>query len=115
MIVILLGTHPRFLVDGFDVAKRATLEFLEKFKTPVVIGDEPDRDTLKMIARTTLRTKVLHSFMCHIISYFSVYYSPHQVSHEVTVLQLYEGLADQLTDIVVNAVRLIPLVSHLVL
>ncbi|KAG2616386.1 T-complex protein 1 subunit zeta 1 [Panicum virgatum] len=68
------GTHPRFLVDGFDVAKRATLEFLEKFKTPVVIGDEPDRDTLKMIARTTLRTK------------------------------LYEGLADQLTDIVVNAV-----------
>ncbi|KAF8762629.1 hypothetical protein HU200_009157 [Digitaria exilis] len=98
------GTHPRFLVDGFDVAKRATLEFLEKFKTPVVIGDEPDRDTLKMIARTTLRTKVLHSFMCHIISYFSVYYSPHQVSHEVTVLQLYEGLADQLTDIVVNAV-----------
>nr|CAB3460204.1 unnamed protein product [Digitaria exilis]CAB3463911.1 unnamed protein product [Digitaria exilis] len=69
------GTHPRFLVDGFDVAKRATLEFLEKFKTPVVIGDEPDRDTLKMIARTTLRTK------------------------------LYEGLADQLTDIVVNAVE----------
>ncbi|WVZ96252.1 hypothetical protein U9M48_041916 [Paspalum notatum var. saurae] len=68
------GTHPRFLVDGFDVAKRAVLEFLEKFKTPVVIGDEPDRDTLKMIARTTLRTK------------------------------LYEGLADQLTDIVVNAV-----------
>ncbi|CAN6331402.1 unnamed protein product [Urochloa humidicola] len=68
------GTHPRFLVDGFDIAKRATLEFLEKFKTTVVIGDEPDRDTLKMIARTTLRTK------------------------------LYEGLADQLTDIVVNAV-----------
>jgi len=77
------GTHPRFLVDGFDVAKRATLEFLEKFKTPVVIGDEPDRDTLKMIARTTLRTK------------------------------LYEGLADQLTDIVVNAVRSISLVDLL--
>uniref|UniRef100_A0A0E0KYG0 EF-hand domain-containing protein n=1 Tax=Oryza punctata TaxID=4537 RepID=A0A0E0KYG0_ORYPU len=68
------GTHPRFLVDGFDVAKRATLEFLEKFKTSVVMGDEPDREILKMIARTTLRTK------------------------------LYEGLADQLTDIVVNAV-----------
>jgi hypothetical protein len=47
------------LVDGFDVAKRATLEFIEKFKTPVVIGDEPDRDMLKMIARTTLRTKVV--------------------------------------------------------
>ncbi|GJM92895.1 hypothetical protein PR202_ga09401 [Eleusine coracana subsp. coracana] len=68
------GTHPRFLVDGFDVAKRAILEFLEKFKTPVIMGDEPDRDMLKMMARTTLRTK------------------------------LYEGLADQLTDIAVNAV-----------
>ncbi|KAM0847392.1 hypothetical protein ACQ4PT_055042 [Festuca glaucescens] len=68
------GTHPRFLVDGFEVAKRATLEFLETFKTPVVMGDQPDREILKMVARTTLRTK------------------------------LYEGLADQLTDIVVNAV-----------
>jgi hypothetical protein len=47
------------LVDGFDVAKRATLEFIEKFKTQVAIGDEPDRDMLKMIARTTLRTKVV--------------------------------------------------------
>uniref|UniRef100_A0A804MU73 T-complex protein 1 subunit zeta 1 n=1 Tax=Zea mays TaxID=4577 RepID=A0A804MU73_MAIZE len=52
------GTHPRFLVDGFDVAKRACLDFLDKFKTPVVTGEEPDRDTLKMVARTTLRTKV---------------------------------------------------------
>ena len=68
------GTHPRFLVDGFEVAKKATLEFLETFKTAVVIGDQPDREILKMVARTTLRTK------------------------------LYEGLADQLTDIVVNAV-----------
>ena len=62
------------MVDGFDVAKRATLEFLEKFKTPVVIGDEPDRDTLKMIARTTLRTKVL--FICHIIRNLPVCHFP---------------------------------------
>ncbi|CAN1241096.1 T-complex protein 1 subunit zeta 1 [Linum perenne] len=68
------GMHPRVLVDGFEIAKRATLQFLEKFKTPVVIGDEPDREILKMVARTTVRTK------------------------------LYESLADQLTDIVVNAV-----------
>ncbi|KAL0431298.1 UNVERIFIED_CONTAM: T-complex protein 1 subunit zeta 1 [Sesamum radiatum] len=54
--------------------KRATLQFLEKFKTPVVMGDEPDKEILKMVARTTLRTK------------------------------LYEALADQLTDIVVNSV-----------
>lgn len=68
------GMHPRVLVDGFEIAKKATLEFLEKFKTPVVMGDSPDKEILKMVARTTLRTKV------------------------------YEALADQLTDIVVNAV-----------
>uniref|UniRef100_A0A0D3EF56 T-complex protein 1 subunit zeta n=5 Tax=Brassicaceae TaxID=3700 RepID=A0A0D3EF56_BRAOL len=68
------GMHPRVLVDGFEIAKRATLQFLENFKTPVVMGDEPDKEILKMVARTTLRTK------------------------------LYEGLADQLTEIVVNSV-----------
>lgn len=68
------GMHPRVLVDGFDIAKRAILEFLEKFKTPVVMGETPDKEILKMVARTTLRTK------------------------------LYEALADQLTDIVVNSV-----------
>lgn len=68
------GMHPRVVVDGFEIAKKATLEFLEKFKTSVVMGDGPDREMLKMVARTTLRTK------------------------------LYESLADQLTDIVVNAV-----------
>ncbi|KAG6532748.1 hypothetical protein ZIOFF_006598 [Zingiber officinale] len=68
------GMHPRVLVDGFEIAKRATLEFLEKFKTPAVMGDSPDKEILKMVARTTLRTK------------------------------LYESLADQLTDVVVDAV-----------
>ncbi|KMZ68529.1 T-complex protein 1 subunit zeta [Zostera marina] len=68
------GMHPRMLVDGFEIAKRATLEFLEKFKTPAVMGATPDKEILKMVARTTLRTK------------------------------LHESLADQLTDIVVNSV-----------
>ncbi|XP_058775259.1 T-complex protein 1 subunit zeta 2-like [Vicia villosa] len=68
------GMHPRVLVDGFEIAKRATLQFLEKFKTPVVMGNEPDKEILKMVARTTVRTK------------------------------LYEALADQLTNIVVDAV-----------
>uniref|UniRef100_A0A0C9RYI0 TSA: Wollemia nobilis Ref_Wollemi_Transcript_3779_2119 transcribed RNA sequence n=1 Tax=Wollemia nobilis TaxID=56998 RepID=A0A0C9RYI0_9CONI len=68
------GMHPRVLVDGVDIAKRATLEFLEKFKTPILMGETPDKEMLKMVARTTVRTK------------------------------LYESLADQLTDIVVNAV-----------
>ncbi|XP_031103891.1 T-complex protein 1 subunit zeta 1 [Ipomoea triloba] len=68
------GMHPHVLNDGFEIAKRATLQFLERFKTPVVMGDEPDKEILRMVARTTLRTK------------------------------LYEALADQLTDIVTNAV-----------
>ena len=50
--------HPRVLVDGFEIAKRAALQFLEKFKTLVVMGDEPDKEILKMVARTTIRTKV---------------------------------------------------------
>ncbi|PRQ50920.1 putative chaperonin Cpn60/TCP-1 family, groEL-like apical domain-containing protein [Rosa chinensis] len=66
--------HPRVLVDGFEIAKSATLQFIEKFKTSVVMGSEPDKEILKMVARTTVRTK------------------------------LHEALADQLTDIVVNAV-----------
>ncbi|KAJ7529798.1 hypothetical protein O6H91_15G066000 [Diphasiastrum complanatum] len=53
------GMHPRVLVDGFDIAKVATLKFLESFKTPVAIGNSPDKEILKMVARTTLRTKVL--------------------------------------------------------
>ena len=57
------GMHPRVLVDGFEIAKRATLQFLEKFKTPVVIGDEPDKEILKMVARTTVRTKVTFWFV----------------------------------------------------
>lgn len=57
-IISNVGTHPRFLVDGFEIGKKATLEFLEKFKTPVVMGDTPDKEILKMVARTTIRTKV---------------------------------------------------------
>ncbi|KAI8573478.1 hypothetical protein RHMOL_Rhmol01G0280800 [Rhododendron molle] len=53
------GMHPRVLVDGFEIVKRATLQSLKKFETPVVMGDEPDKEILKMVARTTLRTKVL--------------------------------------------------------
>eukprot|EP00850_Spirogloea_muscicola_P021590 SM000255S08769 [mRNA] locus=s255:7302:12339:+ [translate_table: standard] len=67
------GMHPRLLCDGFEIAKAATLTFLEDFKTPVAVGESPDREMLRMVARTTLRTKV------------------------------HEELADQLTDIVVDA------------
>jgi T-complex protein 1 subunit zeta len=39
-----------------EVAKRAVLEFLDKFKTPV--NGAEDRETLRMVARTSLRTKL---------------------------------------------------------
>lgn len=68
------GMHPRLLCDGFEVAKKATLDFLDTFRTPVSMGDEPDKEILRMVARTTLRTKV------------------------------HEELADKLTDMVVDAV-----------
>lgn len=68
------GLHPRIIVEGYDLAKRATLEFLEGFKQTI---DPQDREVLRCLARTTLRTK------------------------------LQEGMADQLTDIVVDAVRTI--------
>lgn len=68
--MLVAGMHPRVLVDGFELAKRATLQFLEKFKTPVVMGNEPDKEILKMVARTTLRTKV---FLSHSICVLSLY------------------------------------------
>lgn len=73
------GTHPRVLVEGFETARKATLEFLETFKVPLEGAKEGsdvplDRETLRCVARTSLRTK------------------------------LAEPLADQLTDIVTDAV-----------
>ena len=64
--------HPRVLVDGFEIAKRATLQFLDTFKTPVVMGDEPDKEILKMVARTTLRTKVFFILMISIIIWLAL-------------------------------------------
>lgn len=57
--------------QGFEAAKKAALEFLETYKEPVAADD---RELLRCVARTSLRTKI------------------------------YETLADQLTDIVVDAV-----------
>lgn len=48
------GLHPRIIAEGFDLAQKAALEFLETFKTPI----SPDRETLLSVARTALRTKL---------------------------------------------------------
>ncbi|WIA10047.1 hypothetical protein OEZ86_000213 [Tetradesmus obliquus] len=49
------GSHPRVIVEGFDIAKKALLEFLDDFKTPV---DASDREMLRCVSRTSLSTKL---------------------------------------------------------
>merc|ERR1711907_540526 len=57
------GVHPRLLADGFDIAKRLTIDFLDKFKMEKVV----DRELLINIARTALRTKV-HTELADILT-----------------------------------------------
>ena len=48
------GLHPRVIVDGFEIAKARTLEYLDSFK----IAKPIDRDLLLSVARTSLSTKI---------------------------------------------------------
>ncbi|TCD63049.1 T-complex protein 1 subunit zeta [Steccherinum ochraceum] len=48
------GVHPTVIAEGFDVAKKAALEFLETFKRPVQL----DRAMLINVAYTSLATKL---------------------------------------------------------
>lgn len=73
-------------IQGIDIARRAALEFLDTFKKPV---DTTDRNILRSVAHTSLRTKVQPS------------------------------IADQLADILADAVLLVkqddtPLDLHMV-
>lgn len=52
------GVHPRTITDGFEVARKETLSFLDTFK---VVRDEDnnlDREFLLQVARSSLCTKV---------------------------------------------------------
>lgn len=49
------GLHPRIIVEGFELAKKATLEFLDSFKVKL---DAKDRESLWCVARTSLSTKL---------------------------------------------------------
>ncbi|KAI0674926.1 chaperonin-containing T-complex zeta subunit Cct6 [Trametes maxima] len=48
------GVHPTVIGEGFDIAKKEALAFLDKFKRPVKL----DRATLINVAYTSLATKV---------------------------------------------------------
>ncbi|KAI7874764.1 T-complex protein 1 zeta subunit [Lichtheimia hyalospora FSU 10163] len=49
------GLHPRVVTEGYDIAKKEALKFLDGFKT---VKEEIDRELLVSVARTSLRTKV---------------------------------------------------------
>lgn len=51
------GLHPRVITDGFDIARDATLEFLNSFKVPFT-SPLKDREMLRCIASTSLKTKL---------------------------------------------------------
>jgi T-complex protein 1 subunit zeta len=45
--------------QGFDIAKKAALEFAAELKVPVKMTDGmPERDIVLQVARTALRTKL---------------------------------------------------------
>jgi hypothetical protein len=50
------GVHPRVLVEGFELAREKTLEFLHTFKQPLT-EEECTRELLVEVARTSIRTK----------------------------------------------------------
>lgn len=53
------GLHPRLIAEGFDKARAKTLEVLDSIKIPIDIN----KDTLMDIARTSIRTKVVHNYI----------------------------------------------------
>lgn len=48
------GVHPRIITDGFEIARKYTLKFLEEYK----ISKDLDRELLLQVARSSLSTKV---------------------------------------------------------
>jgi T-complex protein 1 subunit zeta len=53
------GLHPRVLVDGLEIARDATLEFLSEYTVPKPDA-LTDSDLLHHVARTSLQTKLDH-------------------------------------------------------
>mmetsp|Transcript_20324 Transcript_20324/g.37304 ORF Transcript_20324/g.37304 Transcript_20324/m.37304 type:complete len:555 (-) Transcript_20324:63-1727(-) len=59
------GLHPRVIADGFDIARDATLQFLDDFKVDYSKDHagkkiEEDRELLRCLASTSLKTKLDH-------------------------------------------------------
>lgn len=52
------GVHPRVITDGFEIARKEALNFLETFKVSKNYGVDLDREFLLQVARSSLSTKV---------------------------------------------------------
>lgn len=51
------GVHPRIITDGFEIARKSTLEYLNGFQKQKTVA-ELDRELLLQVARSSLSTKV---------------------------------------------------------
>ncbi|GAV52896.1 hypothetical protein ZYGR_0AI01780 [Zygosaccharomyces rouxii] len=52
------GVHPRVITDGFDVARKETLRYLNEYKVARDEEKDVDREFLLQVARSSLATKV---------------------------------------------------------
>ena len=55
LVAQLLALSPLRHLQGFEIAKKATLEFIDTFKEN---AEPDDRELLRCVARTSLRTKL---------------------------------------------------------
>lgn len=52
------GVHPRIITDGFEIARKEALQFLDEFKIERPMVEQVDREFLLQVARSSLSTKV---------------------------------------------------------
>ena len=57
------GVHPRILADGFELAKNEALKTLNRLR---IVKENPDKELLINVARTSLRTKVAQKLADHL-------------------------------------------------
>jgi hypothetical protein len=112
--------HSCCATQGFDIAKKAALEFAAELKIPVAMTDgAPDRDVVASVARTALRTK-LHAVMADQARHASAQQPGCRATqrrqrrcrrahhlHAWALTRLLRAPRAQLTDIVVDALATI--------
>ncbi|KAH9942248.1 chaperonin-containing T-complex zeta subunit Cct6 [Epithele typhae] len=75
------GVHPTVIAEGFDIAKKEALSFLDTFRRPVTL----DRPTLINVAYTSLATKVNSALAKKLAADVSMLSSPSARPHHPPV------------------------------